>query len=250
MTSSCRICGGNLEAILTQNNMPKQAQYFPSKEFLEKDFGVNLKICCCENCNLVQLDTVPVNYYREVVRSSTFSSEMNLFRINQFGKFISKYELQDKNIIEVGCGKGEYLSILTKFCPNTFGLEFSKDAVDRCTRSSLKVNKGFIENEFYKIENAPFDAFFIMSYLEHIPNLNKFLKGLKSNLKPEAIGLIEVPNFDMILQERIFSEFITDHLFYFTENTLKRTLEYNGFDVIYCEPIWHNYILSAKTLPP
>ena len=84
-----------------------------------------------------------------------------------------------------------------------------------------------------------------MSFLEHIPQINQFLKGIRNNLNENALGLVEVPNFDMIIQEKLFSEFIPDHLFYFTNSTLKRTLEFNGFDVIDCKPIWHDYIISA-----
>jgi hypothetical protein len=56
---------------------------------------------------------------------------------------------------------------------------------------------------------------------------------------------VEVPNFDMILRNKLFSEFITDHLYYFTKATLVSTLQRNGFDVIECNEIWHDYIISA-----
>ncbi len=44
----------------------------------------------------------------------------------------------------------------------------------------------------------------------------------------------------------MFSEFIIDHLLYFTRETLVRTLENNGFDVLNCGAVWHDYILSAE----
>jgi len=56
---------------------------------------------------------------------------------------------------------------------------------------------------------------------------------------------VEVPNFDMILEKRLFSEFIPDHLAYFTQNTLQTALQLNGFELLECRPVWHNYILSA-----
>lgn len=36
-----------------------------------------------------------------------------------------------------------------------------------------------------------------------------------------------------------------DHLFYFSKDTLKTTLNINGFDILQCKSVWHNYILSA-----
>ena len=49
----------------------------------------------------------------------------------------------------------------------------------------------------------------------------------------------------MMLKNNLFSEFISDHLFYFTKETLTSTLNQNGFEVIECNEIWHDYILSA-----
>jgi len=71
------------------------------------------------------------------------------------------------------------------------------------------------------------------------------LGGIYNNLNDGAVGLVEVPNFDMILKKNLFAEFISDHLFYFTKDTLKLVLQLNGFDIVDCEEVWYNYILSA-----
>ncbi len=71
------------------------------------------------------------------------------------------------------------------------------------------------------------------------------LQAILDKLNDGALGLVEVPNFDMILQKGLFSEFIADHLLYFTEDTLRLTLQNNGFDVLECKPVWQDYILSA-----
>jgi len=71
------------------------------------------------------------------------------------------------------------------------------------------------------------------------------LRGIANNLNDDAIGLVEVPNFDMILRNKLFSEFISDHLYYFTKDTLRMTLERNGFEIIECKEIWYDYIISA-----
>jgi len=49
----------------------------------------------------------------------------------------------------------------------------------------------------------------------------------------------------MILRNKLFSEFTSDHLFYFTKETLTTALKLNGFEVVECNEIWHDYIISA-----
>jgi hypothetical protein len=64
-------------------------------------------------------------------------------------------------------------------------------------------------------------------------------------LTDDAVGLVEVPNFDMLLRNKLFSEFMSDHLFYFTADTLSTALKINGFEIIECNQVWRNYIISA-----
>jgi len=43
----------------------------------------------------------------------------------------------------------------------------------------------------------------------------------------------------------LYTEFIRDHIYYFTKETLEKVLNLNGFEVLKCEEIWDKYILSA-----
>ena len=241
----CRVCKNNLVSILTYKNMPKSAQNFPDKDNLDTDKGVDLDICQCVGCDLIQLSNKPVPYYREVIRAAGLSEEMKEFRIKQFSNFIKKYSLKGKKILEAGCGKGEYLSLMTLFDIDGYGTEYSTESVKYCKGSGLNVSKMFIEDGTEKINGGKFDAFFILNFFEHLPDPNVVLKGINNNLNDGGIGLIEVPNFDMMLRNNMFSEFINDHLFYFTKETLESTLALNGFDVIECSEVWYDYIISA-----
>lgn len=246
LTGKCRVCGNSFfdRPLLCYEDMPKAAQFLPDRKSFRSDKGVALKICQCSGCGLVQLDSKPVPYYKEVIRAAGFSQEMKRFRKKQFAGLVKKYSLKNKKIIEIGCGLGEYLSIMRQARADTYGLESSAESVRQCVKHGLKVEKGFMESSV-RLKEAPFDAFFMLSFLEHLPEPNSALRGIYNNLKDDAIGLVEVPNFDMILKKNLFSEFIADHLLYFTEETLSLTLSLNGFEVIEAKQIWHDYIISA-----
>lgn len=77
------------------------------------------------------------------------------------------------------------------------------------------------------------------NYLEHVPNPNEYLAQF------DGRGVVEVPNFDMILRESLFAEIMLDHLMYFATDTLRFTLQYNGFEVVRIAPTFHDYVLSA-----
>lgn len=240
----CRSCGGLLSTILKQKNMPNRAQHLPIKKELKSDPPVDLDICQCNKCGLVQLRNSPVSYYRDVVRATGLSQEMTEFRIGQLKAFVKQFKLEDQKALEIGCGKGEFLSLLNQVGLIASGVEHDPGSVNYCEKNGLNVYQSFLGDKDHNLINQS-KAFFMFCYLEHLPYPGRMLNILYNNLRNDAVGIIEVPNFDMILEKRLFTEFCIDHLLYFTRKTLTTMLENSGFEVISCEPIWHDYILSA-----
>jgi hypothetical protein len=165
--------------------------------------------------------------------------------VKQFGSFVQKYSLKGRKVIEIGCGRGDFLSIMGQCGADACGLEHSETSVAHCTRNGLKVAQGFVGSGDFWMDGAPFDAFFILNFLEHLPEPNSTLQGIRNIMADDSVGLVEVPNFDMILRNNLFSEFISDHLFYFTKATLSTTLSLNGFEIAECTEQWHDYVISA-----
>ncbi len=245
--NKCQVCGHKLfeKPLLIYENMPRAAQFLPDSSTISDDRGICLEIFQCSGCGLVQLNNPPVPYFREVIRAAAISEEMKTFRGGQFTDFIRQFSLLGKKVVEIGCGRGEFLSIIAQCGVDAYGIEYSEDSVALCIRNGLKVTKGFIQSAADRLDDAPFDAFFILNFLEHLPDPSSTLRGISNNLSNGAVGLVEVPNFDMILRNRLFSEFISDHLFYFNRENLCTALQLNGFEVIECHEVWHDYILSA-----
>jgi len=243
----CRACSQALfsEPLLNYKNMPKSAQFLPNADELSLDKGQEIEVYQCSACGLVQLNNDPVFYYKEVIRASALSEEMRTFRKSQFKQWSNAYALQGKSIIEIGCGAGEYLSMSPESEYKVFGLEYGNTSISECINQGFNVEKGFIDDKNKRLRNAPFDGFIMLNFLEHLPDPNSMLQGICNNLTDDAIGLVEVPNFDMILKQNLFSEFISDHLLYFTRDTFVSILNINGFDVLECNEVWHNYSISA-----
>jgi len=247
MRNSCRVCAQPFlpQPLLRYENMPSVAQNFPDATTVKNDHGVDLNVMQCSGCGLVQLNSEPVPYFRDVIRAAGYSPEMGAFRREQFAAFLERYGLKGKKIFEAGCGRGEYASLMQECGGEVYGFEHLDASVAECVKNGLRVTKGFVESRDAKIPDAPFDAFLVLNFLEHIPDIRSFLGGISANLAEGGLGLVEVPNFDMILRDQMFCEFMTDHLYYFKKETLCTVLCLNGFEVLECHEVWHSYILSA-----
>ena len=253
--SRCRSCSGELtaEPLLSYPNSPQSAQSFIKNLKRTADKSVTLKIFQCSSCGLVQHDLKPVSYYKKVIRAVSFSNEMSEFRIEQLGEWVAKYGLKEKKILEVGSGRGEYLNLFKQVgVGNIFGLEFDKNNAQAISKENNVATCGYLDNKLDSIIGAPFDAFAIFSFMEHWPKPKLSLDILKKHLSPNALGLIEVPNFEMIKHKGLYTEFTVDHIFYYDAKTLANFLNANGFEVLDMKNIWNDYIISAEVVrrPP
>lgn len=243
----CRVCGRPLysQPLLRFANMPRAAQHLPGAEDLAEERGVDLDVFQCSGCGLVQLAGPPVPYYREVIRAAGVSDDMRRFRLTQFRELVGQYGLAGRRLIEIGCGRGEYLSLLTQCGVEAVGLEAGEASAAHCCAQGLNVFTGFVGDARAELPGGPYAGFMMLNFLEHLPDMNGALQGIAHNLEEGGIGLVEVPNFDMVVRKRLFAEFIADHLAYFTKETFGTVLRLNGFEVMDCREIWFDYIISA-----
>ena len=228
--------------------MPSVAQLFSSDISVASNQKLSMEVYQCPACGHIQLnDQTLVPYYKDVIRQSKVSFEMMQYRSQQFSSFVSTYSLSNSNYIELGCGRGEYLSIMNNFIPSSYGLEHSHDSVCYCKSLNLNVMEGYLYDSPPSLStfSDKFQAFGIYNFLEHIPNPVEYLISLHKYLSPHAVGIVEVPNFDLMLDQLVYADFSTEHLSYFTSETLATLLSLSGFKVLDIHSTWHDHILTA-----
>lgn len=235
----CIACGAPLweTPLLTLDNMPASAQHMPDAQGVKEDRGLTLDLCQCMGCGLVQFDCEPVDYYRDVIRAGGFSKTMVELRRYQYKHLIDSYHLEGKKFIEVGCGQGEFLKVLSEFPVEVHGIEHDPRLVELARAQGLDVTEGFTETEDTRFAGGLYDVFLSFNFLEHQPDPSTMLQAIYRNLEDDAMGLITVPSFEYIMDHNSYYELIRDHLAYYTFETLTPLLERNGFQVEECEVI-------------
>lgn len=226
-------------------NVPSSAQGFAQTRSEAVALASDLILKECTYCGLVQLTSPPVPYHMDVIRSTAVSPVLLEQKRDQFKRFIDQHDLRGSKILEVGCGKGEFLSILNRLEIQAFGIENSPTSVARCLASGLSVEQGYISSASSRLHQCPFDAFIFLMFLEHVPAPRNVLTGIAANLVDGAPGIIEVPSFDFLLRKNLLTEFVTDHLTYFTKTTLASLLTTSGFEILTMQESRDDYVLSA-----
>ena len=248
MKTACPICSTTITAEFTLKNMPSAAQAFRFSQEEGRAERVDMQIATCAGCGTVQHLGSSVPEYKNVIRSTKFSEEMLTFRKHQFEMLLRSSDKSKTSVFELGAGKGEYLDIFKSLGCTTGGVENSVDHAQLCKKKGHNVLAGFFGDDEClgdSIEKK-YDFAVSFNFIEHLPNPRASLAALSRILIDDGVALLEVPNFELIENNKLFNEFIPDHRFYFTRESYRTLLSLAGFELVSLDTIWHDYIISAK----
>ena len=263
MNMTCIACGHALSPLMTLDDMPASAQNIPAASELAEDHPLSLTLCQCPSCGLVQFDTEPVDYYRDVIRAGGGTRTMTRLRHEEYARLLTamqEHHIRGRRIVEVGCGRGEFLRMWQNLAedpegaaalardqardplsgqPNAaplhlVGIEHKPALVEEANAAADKkyrVYEGFATGDV-RYPEGPFDAFVQFNFLEHQPDPCDMLRNIGRNLKPQALGLITVPSFEYILRYNGYYELLRDHIANYTEFTLQKLLQDCGFELL------------------
>lgn len=137
------------------------------------------------------------------------------------------------NLLDVGCGNGEFLKIMQDLGWRVQGVDKSPNAA-LAARSSygIEIHHGCLESMCS--ESDRFDVITMWWFLEHAHDPGLVLDICSRIIKPEGLLIVGVPNFSSF-ERRVFGGLSLDlprHLIHFTPQTLTKMLDLHGFSVM------------------
>lgn len=155
-----------------------------------------------------------LKYDENLYQNSQNCSSKFIQHINQIGREIKKEVSLDSHIIEIGCGKGDFIQLLCKLGFNNltgFDEAYQGD-------SDLFKKRYFSKED----QDLKADSIILRHTLEHIPNPFGFLEKIVSINNNENCNLfLEVPCFNHILKTKAYWDLTFEHCNYFTEDSFK-----------------------------
>jgi SAM-dependent methyltransferase len=217
-------------------NAPRNVQRLYTLDELGSDRPIKLTVYCCNRCGFVQIQPIlGEEYYDDYMMVASHSKQMQEYQGRQAAEFVARFQLAGKSVKEIGCGDGSYLDHLKRAGAVALGIEPSQRTRDIALTKGHAVEAGYV-SAARLLEDGPYDAFVTRQVLEHVPDIHDFLMGIRLNLRPGAVGLVEVPSLEKALADSRYYDFFSDHVNYFSFKTLRMALELNGFEVLEMRP--------------
>jgi SAM-dependent methyltransferase len=215
----------------------------------------DIRLAWCAECDLiynVAFDSTRMNYNAAYENSLQFSEHFQHFVQSLADELISRYKLRDKDIVEIGCGQGDFLKLLAEKGANrTFGF----DPGVRSDQMSPPVSRGSVTliPEVYSEKYTSGSADFICcrQVLEHMDHPTGFLQNLRNaiNGNKKAYIYFEVPNAFFTLKDMGVWDIIYEHFAYYTPRALGLLFARSGFNVLRLEERYDNQFLSVEAEP-
>ena len=111
-------------------------------------------------------------------------------RDKYFRAVLKKHFKNERKIIDVGCGQGDFLIQAKKLGLNAEGVDYNDFLLEYCKKRDLKVQKGSIYN--LPFDDSQVDCIFAQSVFEHIDCM-KGMKEVTRVIKPNGIVGISCP---------------------------------------------------------
>lgn len=128
----------------------------------------------------------------------------------------------DKCLLDIGCGTGDFLLTAIQDNWNVIGIEPNEKARQI---ANIKTNNAvFGAEKIHQLETGKFNVITLWHSLEHIPEFEDYMNNLKKLLKPGGALIIAVPNFrsyDAIFYNNFWAGFdVPRHLWHFSRKTI------------------------------
>ncbi len=196
-------------------------------------------------------------YYKSDDYISHTGSKRNLFEkayhvvrriaLKRKLKIIDTYAVDDKNLLDIGCGTGDFLEVASQNGWRISGIEPNEHAR---AIANKKTRKAVFEIEqLLKFEAYSFDVITLWHVLEHLPKLEEHIAIFKKLLKPDGALIIAVPNFKSYDAEHYKNFWAAydapRHLWHFSKSSMSNLFSQVDMNVVKILPMkFDSYYVS------
>ena len=254
--TQCPICDASqLQIFFRLKNIPLYCNVIhTTQESAINTDRADIDLAFCQNCGHVfnsTFDEARLDYDVSYENALGFSPRFLEYAQQQTSYLIDKYNLQDKTIIDIGCGQGDFLKMICHGNNNKgigFDPSFRTENGDADLGDHIKIYQ-----DYYSEQYARYSADLICSrqVLEHIYQPQEFITMIRNSIgaRLQTNLFLEVPNVLYTLRDMGIWDLIYEHFSYYNAHSLRYLLTKQGFVVHDISETYVGQYLTAEAVP-
>ena len=238
-SSVCPSCHqGRMQAFYEVRNIPVHSVLLmPTREralnYPRRDLQLGFCRCCGFISNIL-FDPTVHEYSGSCEETQGFSPTFNAFARNLARRWVDQYHLQGKTVLEIGCGKGEFLALLVELgAGKGVGIDpaYVPGRLQTPAASRLEFVQDLYSEKYARLRG---DVICCRHTLEHIGPTENFMSMIRRTIgdRHETLLLFELPDVLRVLKEAAFWDIYYEHCSYFTSGSLARLFRRAGFELV------------------
>ena len=225
-------------SVLSLGEVPL-AGVFPLKEELEIENKYPLNLLFCKKCSLVQTDSFiePQILFEDYRYISSVGLSKHFEDVAK--SLDDKYDVEELNILEIGCNDGVLLEPLSKLGANVEGVDPAKNIVKLAKDKGLNVYEEYFNDETFGGEEfkSKYDLVLSNNTFAHIPDIQSVVRGIKHVLKPGGDFIFEVHYLQSLIGGKQWDNIYHEHIYYHSITGLDNLFQKYGMTIVDFEEI-------------
>lgn len=254
---ACPTCGsGRTELFHEVGNVPTNSciLFETRDEALHCNRG-SIALRFCHECGFIfnaSFRQDLTEYSGRYEETQGFSPTFSRFHRNLAQDMIKRHGLECRDVMEIGCGKGEFLVLLSQLGENR-GVGVDPSALPQRLEGVPGAERVTLIPEYFEPRHCEVQPDFLCCKmtLEHITQTSDFIETIRAGLDEakQTVVFFQVPEADRIIRHCAFEDIYHEHCSYFTESSLRHLFERNGFTVTRTAVEYDDQYLTIEAVP-
>ena len=223
----CRFCNSSLEHTFADLGLSPLANAYVSYEYSKREtFFYPLYAKVCSRCFLVQAEAFssPEQMFNDYKYFSS-NSKSWLKHTKDYVQMVTGRLNLDANtlVVEIASNDGYLLQYFNEAGVPNYGVEPAHDAARKARVKGIEVVCEYFGDRLacqLSAEKGKVDLLIGNNVLAHVPDINDFVTGMKTLLKPAGTITMEFPHLLNLIKQVQFDTIYHEHFSYFSLNTV------------------------------
>lgn len=241
----CRHCGKTLtHTMIDLGSSPPSNAYLTEHSLKAPEKWFPLKVMVCDQCWLVQTEDytgASELFDADYAYFSSFSSSWLKHSEQYANSMIKRFGL-DKNahVIEVAANDGYLLQFFKQKNIPCLGIEPTHSTAIAAREKGIEIIEDFFRVSLAKkltTQGKQADLTAANNVLAHVPDINDFVAGFATVLKPQGVSTFEFPHLLQLIKQAQFDTIYHEHFSYLSLTAVSTIFEANGLTVFDVEEL-------------